>query len=36
MDYDGLRRLLNFDSMEDLAAAYYGWIEDSLGGGNRF
>ena len=34
IDYDGLRSLLNFDSMDDLAAAYRGWIKDSLGGGN--
>jgi putative transposase len=34
IDYDGLRSLLNFDSMDDFAAAYRGWIEESLGGGN--
>ena len=34
IDYDGLRSLLNFDSMDDLAAAYRGWIKHSLGGGN--
>jgi len=30
IDYDGLRDLLNFRSMDDLAAAYRGWIEESL------
>jgi putative transposase len=34
IDYDGLRNLLNFDSMQDLAVTYRGWIEKSLGGGN--
>ncbi len=34
IDYEGLRSLLNFNSMEDLAATYGGWIEDSLGRGN--
>ncbi len=35
IDYDGLRSLLNFDSMDDLAALLYrGWIEESLGRGN--
>ena len=34
IDYDGLRGLLNFDSMDDLAVAYRGWIEESLDGGN--
>ena len=30
IDYDGLRSLLNFDSMEDLASTYGEWIEESL------
>lgn len=30
IDYDGLKSLLNFDSMVDLAAAYRGWVEESL------
>ncbi len=34
IDYDGLRSLLNFDPMDDLAATYRGWIEELLGGGN--
>ena len=34
IDYDGLRDLLNLDSMDDLAVAYRGWIEESLSGGN--
>jgi putative transposase len=34
IDYDGLRSLLNFDSIDDFAATYRGWIEESLGGGN--
>ena len=34
IDYDGLRRLLNFDSMDDMGAAYRGWIEETLGEGN--
>ncbi len=35
IDYDGLRSLLNFDSIDDLAALLYrGWIEESLGRGN--
>jgi putative transposase len=31
IDYDGLRSLLNFDSMDDLSATYGGWIEEALG-----
>ena len=34
IDYEGLRTLLNFESIKDLAAAYGGWIEESLGRGN--
>jgi putative transposase len=31
IDYDRLRSLLNFDSMDDLSATYGGWIEEALG-----
>jgi putative transposase len=34
IDYDGLRSLLNFDSRDDMGAAYRGWIEETLGEGN--
>ena len=34
IDHDGLKSLLNFDSMDDLSATYGGWIEEALGGGN--
>ncbi len=34
IDYDGLRSLLNFDSMHDVTSTYRGWIEESLGGDN--
>jgi putative transposase len=36
IDYDGLRDLLNFRSMDDLAATYRGWIEESLKEGSHF
>jgi putative transposase len=36
IDYDGLRDLLNFRSMNDLAAAYRGWIDESLKDGRHF
>ena len=36
IDYNGLRDLLNFRSMDDLAAAYRGWIEESLKEGSHF
>jgi REP element-mobilizing transposase RayT len=36
IDYDGLRGLLNFDSMDDLSATYGRWIEEALGGGSGF
>jgi putative transposase len=32
VDYEGLRELLNFRRMEDLAEAYRGWIEDAIKG----
>jgi len=30
IDYEGLRHLLDFRSMYDLAEAYRGWVEESL------
>jgi putative transposase len=30
VDYAGLRELLNFGEMPDLADAYRGWVEDAL------
>jgi REP element-mobilizing transposase RayT len=30
VDYEGLRALLNFRRMEDLAEAYRGWIEETI------
>ena len=34
IDYEGLRGLLGFKSMHDLAEAYRGWIEESIKAGN--
>ena len=34
IDYEGLRNLLGFKSMHDLAEAYRGWIEESIKAGN--
>jgi putative transposase len=31
IDYEGLRGLFNFRGMDDLAAAYRGWIEEAMG-----
>jgi putative transposase len=31
IDYEGLRELLNFRGMNDLADAYRGWIEEAIG-----
>ena len=31
IDYDGLRRLLNFDSMNDLTFTNSRWIGEALG-----
>ncbi len=36
IDYEGLRKLLNFRGMDDLADAYRAWVEESLGKGNNF
>jgi len=36
IEYDGLRDLLNFKAMDDLTAAYRGWIEESLKEGIHF
>ena len=36
IDYKELRGLLNFESMDDLASAYRGWIEESLNEDNGF
>jgi len=35
MEYDGLRGLLNFREMPDLAAAYRGWVEYALRAGGQ-
>ncbi len=35
LDYEGLKELLNVKAMDDLAAAYRGWIEDALVRGDR-
>ena len=35
VDYEGLRGLLNFREMPDLAAAYRGWVEDALRAGGQ-
>ena len=32
IDYEGLRKLLNFNEMPDLADAYRGWIEEAIAG----
>lgn len=32
IDYNGLKSLLNFDSMDNLTATYRGWIEEALAG----
>jgi REP-associated tyrosine transposase len=34
IDYEGLRELLNFRRMGDLAEAYRGWVEESLSAGD--
>jgi putative transposase len=36
IDYEGLRKLLDFRSMHDLGVAYGGWIEESLKEGSHF
>jgi REP element-mobilizing transposase RayT len=36
IDYEGLRSLLDFKSMYDLAEAYRRWIEESLSEGNHY
>lgn len=36
IDYKGLRDLLEFRSMYDLAEAYRGWVEESVQGGRHF
>jgi putative transposase len=36
IDYEGLKRLLKFKGMTDLAAAYRGWVEESLKEGRHF
>jgi hypothetical protein len=35
VDYEGLRELLNFRGMDDLANAYRSWVEESLSGGDK-
>ncbi len=32
IDYQGLKDLLNFKTMQDLANAYRGWIEEAVNG----
>ena len=36
IDYEGLRNLLDFRSMDDLAEAYRGWVEESEQEGSHF
>lgn len=36
IDYEGLKRLLGFQSMQDLAEAYRGRVEESITDGNHF
>jgi putative transposase len=36
IDYEGLRDLLNFRSMDDLAEAYRGWVEGSVQEASHF
>ncbi|EFK10804.1 conserved hypothetical protein [delta proteobacterium NaphS2] len=36
IDYDGLRSLLNFDSMDDLGSTYGGWVAEALEGNDHF
>jgi putative transposase len=36
IDYEGLKELLNFKAMDDLAEAYRGWVEESLRNGDYF
>jgi putative transposase len=36
IDYEGLRNLLGFRSMYDLAGVYRGWVEESLQDGSHF
>jgi len=33
IDYEGLKEVLNFKTMDDLAEAYRGWIEDAFNKG---
>ena len=35
VDCEGLRNLLNFKEVSDLAAAYRGWIEEAIGAEGR-
>ena len=35
IDYAGLREVLNFKTMDELAEVYRGWIEDALSKGNQ-
>jgi hypothetical protein len=35
VDYEGLRNLLEFKEMPDLADAYRGWVEESLSANGR-
>jgi len=35
LDYEELQKLLNFRSMEDLAKAHRGWVEDAVLSGDR-
>jgi len=36
IDYEGLKRVLNFKAMDELADAYRGWVEESLSAGDHF
>ena len=36
IDYEGLKELLNFTVMDDLADAYRGWVEETVSKGDHF
>ena len=36
VDYEGLRELLNFRGMDDLAEAYRRWVDESLSAGDHY
>lgn len=36
IDYEGLKELLNFGAMDELADAYRGWVDEALSKGEHF